>query len=55
MFLIHLQCTHATYNIHDDVSSAAILDVVYSSIGARRNETCYAAAPEWMCTETTKI
>ena len=48
MIFVHLQRTLAVYIIHDDVSSASEQDVVFCSLGVRRNESCHGAEAEWM-------
>ena len=44
----HLQRTIAKQSIHDDVGSAAGMDVVFSSIGVRCNDSQHATETEWM-------
>ena len=44
----HLQRTIAKQRIHEDVGSAAGMDVVFSSIGVRCNDSYHAAETEWM-------
>ena len=50
----HLQDTFAKLVIHDDVGSVAGMDVVFFSIGVRRDDCHHATEAEWMM-QTNKI
>ena len=51
----HLQCTIAKQVIHEDVGSVAGMDVVFSSIGGRCNDSYHATEAEWMLTYTHTV
>ena len=44
----HQQCTFAIHDIHEDVGSAANMDVVFSFAGVRCNESYFATDAECM-------